>query len=76
MTLNGLLYSTVLGYDSNIAVDALGAGALAAGLSGKGPAVAAVVPQESVGSVKEAWEKYGGSIIETRINVEKAHKTG
>jgi len=76
MTLNGLLYSTILGYDSNIAVDALDAGALAAGLSGKGPAVAAVVPLEKVGSVKEVWEKYGGSIIETRINVEKAHKTG
>jgi shikimate kinase len=76
MTLNGLLYSAVLRYDSNVAVDALDAGALAAGLSGKGPAVAAVVPQVNVGSVKEAWEKYGGSIIETRINVEKAHKTG
>ncbi len=73
MTLNGLLYSAVLGYDPNAAIDALEAGALAAGLSGKGPAVAAVVPRENVRNVKGAWKKYGGSIIESQINTEKAH---
>lgn len=72
MTLNGLLYSTVLGYEPKIAVDALAAGALAAGLSGKGPSVAAVVPQGKAESVRDAWEKYRGSLIETRINTEKA----
>jgi shikimate kinase len=74
MTLNGLAYSTVLGCDSNIAVDALDAGALAAGLSGKGPSVAAVVPRENINNVRETWKKYGGNIIETRINTKKAHK--
>ena len=74
MTLNGLVYSTVLGCGSIIAVDALDAGALAAGLSGKGPAVAAVVPREKIEDVKETWKKHGGSIIETRINIEKAHE--
>jgi shikimate kinase len=74
MTLNGLLYSTVLGYDPKVAMDALSAGALAAGLSGSGPAVAAVVPRENVDSVTEAWRMYGGSIIKTRINTEKAHR--
>jgi len=73
MTLNGLLYSTILGYNTRTAMDALAAGALAAGLSGTGPAVAAVVPQEKVDSVKESWEKYGDEIIETRITPEKAH---
>ncbi len=73
MTLNGLLYSAVLGYETGTAVDALEAGALAAGLSGKGPAVAAVVPRDNVKNVLEAWKKYGGSVIETRINTEKAH---
>mgnify|MGYP001061516025 FL=1 len=73
MTLNGLVYSTVLGYDTNIALDALAAGALASGLSGKGPSVAAVVPRDIVGNVREAWKKYGGDIIVTRVNSEKAH---
>ncbi|MBS7605870.1 MAG: shikimate kinase [Candidatus Bathyarchaeia archaeon] len=73
MTLNGLAYSVVLGYDPNIAIDALSAGAVAAGLSGKGPAVAAVVPKDRVEDVRNAWSKYGGEIIESTINREKAH---
>ena len=60
MTLNGIIYSTVLGYDTEVAIDALAAGALAAGLSGTGPAVAAVVPEEKIREVKEAWRKYSG----------------
>ncbi len=74
MTLNGLLYSAVLEYDPNTAIDALEAGALAAGLSGKGPAIAAVVPRENVNSVREAWKKFGGNVIEAKINTEKAHR--
>lgn len=74
MTINGVLYSAVLGYDPKIAIDALSAGAIASGLSGKGPAVAAVVPEDRVDSVREAWETYDGRIIETEINHKKAHK--
>ena len=73
MTLNGIIYSAVLGYDAEAAIDALAAGALAAGLSGTGPAVAAVVPEGKVEEVKKAWRKYGGTVIETRINLEKSH---
>jgi shikimate kinase len=73
MTLNGFAYSAALEFDTKIAVDALAAGALAAGLSGKGPAIAAVVPEEKVKAVKDAWRRYGGDIIETRINHKKAH---
>jgi len=73
MTLNGLAYSTVLKYDTKAAIDALDAGALASGLSGTGPAVAAVVPPEKVDYVKEAWQKFQGEIIETKINSIKAH---
>ena len=43
LTLNGIIYSTVLGYDSSLALSALDAGAVAAGLSGTGPAVTAIV---------------------------------
>jgi len=73
MTLNGLIYSTALGYDAGIAMDALAAGAVAAGLSGKGPAVTAVVPEEKVDNVRDVWKKHGNNIMETRINFEKAH---
>jgi len=74
MTLNGLVHSSILGCNQNITIDALNAGAIAAGLSGKGPAVAAVVPPEKREEVKEVWKKYGGDIIETRINNKKAHE--
>jgi len=73
MTLNGLIYSLILGYDAKIAIDALAAGAIASGLSGKGPAVAAVVPRDRVGEVYAAWEKYGGEIMHAKINRNKAH---
>jgi len=73
MTINGILYSTVLGYDPNIAIDALAMGSIAAGLSGKGPSVAAIVPRDKVNDVRCAWEKYEGEIIETKINRVKAH---
>ena len=76
MTLNGIVYSAVLGYDAEVAIDALAAGALAAGLSGTGPAVAAVVPERKVEEVKDAWRKYSGTVIETRINSEKSHIIG
>jgi len=73
MTLNGLVYSAVLGYDPSIAVEALTAGAVAAGLSGTGPAVAAVVPAEDSQRVRDAWRGLEGDLIETTVNREKAH---
>ncbi|UCE15637.1 MAG: shikimate kinase [Candidatus Bathyarchaeota archaeon] len=76
LTLNGLIYSSALGYTPSIAVDALMAGALAAGLSGTGPAVTAIVPEEKIDSVKDAWQTYEGDILQTRVNHEKAKVVG
>jgi shikimate kinase len=76
LTLNGLLYSSALGYNPSIALDALKAGAKAAGLSGKGPTVTAIVLKEKVDSVKDAWQTYEGKILEARINHEKAKVLG
>ena len=76
LTLNGLIYSSALGYDPSVAVDALLAGALAAGLSGTGPAVTAIVPDEKKDLVKDAWQAYEGDILETRINHMKAKVVG
>ena len=72
LTLNGLIYSFALGYNPSKALDALTAGAVAAGLCGKGPAVTAVVAEDKVDKVKEALMKYEGEVIETEINHEKA----
>jgi shikimate kinase len=76
LTLNGLIYSSALGYNPSIAVDALMAGALAAGLSGTGPAVTAIVPDDKTDLVKDAWQTYEGEILEARVNHEKAKVVG
>jgi len=72
LTLNGLIYSSALGYNPSIAIDALMAGALAAGLSGTGPAVTAIVSEEKKDSVREALQAYEGEVLEARVNHEKA----
>jgi shikimate kinase len=72
LTLNGLIFSSGLGYDSSPAVDALTAGALASGLSGTGPAVSAIVSDEKIDSVKDAWQSREGEILEANINQKKA----
>lgn len=72
LTLNGLVYSAAFGYNPSIAIDALAAGAVAAGLCGKGPALTAVTPKDKINSVKAALQKYGGEIIQAQLSHEKA----
>jgi shikimate kinase len=73
MTLNGLVYSAVLGYDQKAILDAIASGALAAGLSGKGPAVTAIVSEENTEKVMKRWRRYDGEIIQTNVNKREAH---
>jgi shikimate kinase len=70
MTLNGLLYSAALGFNPEIALDALDAGATAAGLSGTGPSFVALVSNEALERVVEAWSSQSGNIIRTDVNNE------
>jgi shikimate kinase len=72
LTLNGIAYSKALGYDVSPAIDALHEGAVAAGLSGKGPAFAAIVPNARVANVISAWRRYSGRVIDTTFNFENA----
>jgi shikimate kinase len=72
LTLNGFAYSSALGYDASVAREALRAGAVAAGLSGKGPATSAIVPDKKVEDVLAAWNSFDGRIIETSFNYKKA----
>ena len=68
LNLNGILYSSSLGFNVNIAIDALEAGAIASGLSGTGSAFVAIVDDNSIDNVKEAWSYYSGEIIETEVD--------
>jgi shikimate kinase len=72
LSLNGVTYSSALGYDASIALDALAAGALAAGLCGKGPAVTAVVSSDKIDQVKAALQRHEGEVLQARLNHEKA----
>ena len=72
LTLNGLAYSKALGYDAQPAKQALATGAIAAGLSGKGPAVAAIVPSSKVENVLSVWTSLPGSVVVTSFNYRKA----
>jgi len=72
LTQNGIAYSSALGYDNSIAEHALAAGALAAGLCGKGPAVTAVVPDAKLDAVKAAMRSHEGKVLEAHFNSQKA----
>jgi shikimate kinase len=66
MVINGLIYSSFLGYNTRFIIEALEAGAVAAGLSGKGPAFTAIT--EDPDDVSNRWLGLGeGEIIRTRI---------
>ena len=75
LTLNGVLYSAALGYDAGPAIDALEAGALASGLSGKGPATVAVAHGDIANEILDAWRTYGGDVIRAKVNKEKSRVT-
>jgi shikimate kinase len=70
MTLNGLLYCASLGFNPVMALDALDAGAIAAGLSGTGPSFVAITSQENVDDVVDAWSSQPGQIIRTEVENE------
>jgi shikimate kinase len=72
LSLNGVIYSSALGYDTSVASDALAAGALAAGLCGKGPAVTAVVSSDKIDSVRASLQSHEGEILQVHLNHEKA----
>ncbi|MEM2604626.1 MAG: shikimate kinase [Candidatus Korarchaeum sp.] len=69
MTLNGLLYSGLLGFDAEPALRAMELGALGAGLSGTGPAIAAVC--KDCKEVISYWESLG-RVIRSKITNRRA----
>lgn len=75
LSLNGIVYSAALGFDHSVALDALNAGAVAAGLCGKGPAVTAVVSKDKIDHVKAALQNHKGEVLQAHLNQEKAQAT-
>ncbi|WP_414468553.1 shikimate kinase [Methanobacterium sp. ACI-7] len=70
LTLNGLLYCAALGFNPDIALDALSAGATAAGLSGTGPSFVAISDDKSLDAVLNALSLYEGNIMHVKVDNE------
>lgn len=68
MELNSRAYSKVLDVSEDVAQDARRKGALAAGISGTGPATAIVCEPSAVGQILGALEKHGGTVLRAHIN--------
>ena len=72
MTLNGVLTSSLLSNTYTITRMCLENGALAASISGNGPAVAAVVRESQVQRIKSVLSNLDGRVIISRTNNQKA----
>ncbi len=67
ITLNGLVHAAAYGQSPEPSLLALGAGAIAAGISGTGPSVVALT-RDGGGTVSEAWDGLEGAVIKAKIN--------
>jgi shikimate kinase len=72
MTLNGVLTSSLLSSSYTITRMCLENGALAASISGNGPAIAAVVRESEVQKIKSVLSNLDGRVIISRTNNQKA----
>jgi shikimate kinase len=72
MNLNGVLGSSLLLEDYLPARLALENGALAASITGNGPALAAIANKQDINRIKSAFKSLPGNMIVSQINNEKA----
>jgi len=72
MKLNGVLASAALSSRYAPIMAALERGALAAGISGNGPSVAAVAYEDEIDEINSALSKFDGRIIISKVNNQKA----
>jgi shikimate kinase len=69
MSLNGMLYSSIMGYFNRIPFDAIKSGALGSGLSGTGPSVVSVFNDSELSyEFAKKYIKKGLYVITTRLN--------
>ena len=72
MKLNGVLASAALGSSYRPVLAALEKGALAAGVSGNGPAVAAVAYEDELEDIRSVFSKFPGRVLVSKVNNQKA----
>ena len=72
MIINGLATSAILNSDPKIITNLLEKGAIAASVSGNGPAIAAIVKKENIQNVKKVFSSLDGNIIVSKVNNKKA----
>ncbi len=72
MIINGLATSTILNSDPKIITNLLEKGAIAASISGNGPAIAAIVKKGNEYNVKRVFSALDGNIIVSKVNNKKA----
>lgn len=70
MTLNGFLYCSALGFDTEFLMRALEVGVKGVSLSGTGPSYVALVTADQSGELEDAWNDCGtsGTMIKTNIH--------
>ncbi|MHA7647640.1 shikimate kinase [Nitrosopumilus sp. S4] len=72
MTVNGLAAASILNSDPKIITSLIEKGALAASVSGNGPAIAAVTKKENESDIKKIFSALEGSVIVSKISNKKA----
>lgn len=76
MMLNGVLVSAGLAMQYKPIKEAVEKGALAASVSGNGPALAAVAYESQLDDIVKCWKSYDGKVVVSKINNEKAKVVG
>ena len=72
MMINGLAIASILGSNTDVIPHLIEKGAIAASVSGNGPAIAAVATDQHVESIKKIFASMEGSVIVSKLNNKKA----
>ncbi len=70
MTLNGFLYCSALGFDTEFLMRALELGVKGVSLSGTGPSYVALVTADQAGELEDAWDDCAASGTMIRTNID------
>lgn len=76
MMLNGILVSAGLAIQYKPIKEVVERGALAASVTGNGPALAAVAYESQLDDIVKCWQGYDGKVIVSKVNNEKANVVG
>lgn len=72
MIINGLATASILNSDPELITNLIKKGALAASVSGNGPAVAAIIKKENEANMKKVFSTLEGNVIVSKISNRKA----